>query len=359
MHTDSHVEPVVGLFALRTFRVSIEGHLLPVGCTDTSWITGSCIAECGRNHLAPADDCTCGIYSLQNLNELRVQYASARRVVAVVALEGQVIQGVKGTRAQAARVIDLWLNAGPRGLPLEQRDLLRQNLPDVRFHTDLQQMLSRYPNLVPSRTPRRDLLHAAAGRWWAELTHTRPTVRGGATWALAAAVFAAALLMLGSWTGASSARAAGELTLSVLLAFTWFVLAELPALVGGLLYAGACPPTFLTPRRPVRWLWRAGSALLTGGVLAAVVTGQHVPVGGIAASVAIALVAVNIERFMHAMTPGNGRTRMLVVARGASRPRSVSKSPFERLPLGRGRLGRHGVVPVILTSPPPTTEQGA
>lgn len=111
------LEPVVGLFALRTFRVSTSGLLVPLSFIGSAWADGTCIARCGLGHPAPADDCPCGVYSLRDLRDLRLQYWSAGRLVAVVAPEGLTIEGSKGWRSQAARVVDVWTAPGPRGLP--------------------------------------------------------------------------------------------------------------------------------------------------------------------------------------------------------------------------------------------------
>src|SRR6478672_6646991 len=101
---------------------------------------------------------------MNSIFQLRTQYRQARRLLAVVALEGQTVEGTKGWRSQAARVIDVWTGAGRWGLPAEQDGLLRQNLPGVRFHTDLDPMLAGYPELVPAPRPRSAAFARAADR---------------------------------------------------------------------------------------------------------------------------------------------------------------------------------------------------
>lgn len=137
----------VGVHGLRTFRVSDDGNLLPVTAVDDSWRGGVCVARCRRNpaHAAPADHCRCGIYTFRNLPVLRSQYEPANYLVAVVALEGQTLAGVKGWRSQAGRVVAIWIQPG--ALPDTLLQALSANLPDVPFHADVNRMLADYPEL--------------------------------------------------------------------------------------------------------------------------------------------------------------------------------------------------------------------
>jgi len=73
----SAVEPVVGVVALRTFRVSMNGHLVPATQYSNEWATGAAIARCSGFHQAPADDCSCGAYSMNDVHQLRTQYQQA------------------------------------------------------------------------------------------------------------------------------------------------------------------------------------------------------------------------------------------------------------------------------------------
>jgi len=98
------LEPLVGVFALRTFRVSADGFLLPLSFNSDDWAKGFCIAGCVRApHAAPDPRCTCGLYSLTDLHELRTQYHQADKLLAVVALEGISVEGAMGWRSQAGR----------------------------------------------------------------------------------------------------------------------------------------------------------------------------------------------------------------------------------------------------------------
>ena len=137
----------VGVHGLRTFRVTDDGNLLPVTAVDDSWRGGVCIARCRRNpaHDAPADRCRCGIYTFRNLPVLRSQYEPANHLVAVVALEGQTLEGVKGWRSQAGRVVAVWVQPG--ALPDTLLQALSANLPGVPFSTDVDTMLAAYPEL--------------------------------------------------------------------------------------------------------------------------------------------------------------------------------------------------------------------
>ncbi len=137
----------VGVHGLRTFRVSDDGHLLPVTSVDDSWRGGVCIARCRRTplHSAPVDRCRCGIYSFRSLQVLREQYEPGNYLVAVVALEGQTLAGSKGWRSQAARVVALWVEPG--ALPDPLLALLIANLPGVAVFGSAGDMLAGYPEL--------------------------------------------------------------------------------------------------------------------------------------------------------------------------------------------------------------------
>ena len=105
----------VGRFTLRTFLIDNRNNLrplmLPSGGLD--WVNGQCSATClrhQRRHQAPDVMCSCGIYSVHSLEELKRQYPEeAAEVVAVIAPEGRCITGDKGLRSEYARVIALWI----------------------------------------------------------------------------------------------------------------------------------------------------------------------------------------------------------------------------------------------------------
>ncbi|MGS0688766.1 hypothetical protein ACVBEQ_27050, partial [Nakamurella sp. GG22] len=306
-------EPVVGVFGLRTFRVSANGYLLPLSFTSADWADGTCIARCGLGHAAPADGCTCGIYSLRDLRDLRLQYWSARRLVAVVALEGQAVEGSKGWRSQAARVVDVWTGTGRRGLPAEQMQLLRRHLPGVRFHADMGGMLAGYPELVPVRRPRSALFARAARSWWSSVTRPRLPARRFAVWAAAAVLLTAVLCV----SPAGSAVVAGQLAAALLVLAVVVMLCESPTQLLTVLIAGASPPLLLTPRRPVLRLFRPSSVLLTAGAAASVLTGLPFPATDVAVSAAGWAVLLTVERFMLGLAPSTSPVRIVGFARGA------------------------------------------
>ncbi|MGW4774871.1 hypothetical protein ACWEO2_43445 [Nocardia sp. NPDC004278] len=138
---DSAAEPVVGVYGLRTFTV-YHGTLRPVfkRGDGTAWRDGTCIAECitGARHQAPADGCTCGVYSFRDLNHLRRQYWESATIVGVIALEGRVVEGDSGWRAQAARLVALW----------EQVPGVVYGLPGVKRYRQVEDMVRAYSGLT-------------------------------------------------------------------------------------------------------------------------------------------------------------------------------------------------------------------
>ena len=107
----SSLEPVVGVHGLRTFRVSLDGNLLPLTQLTNDWAGGRCVARCavGGHHTAPETACTCGIHSFRDREHLAKQFAAADSLVAVVALEGATVEGERGWRSQAAQVVAVWV----------------------------------------------------------------------------------------------------------------------------------------------------------------------------------------------------------------------------------------------------------
>lgn len=133
---------------LRTFRVSDDGNLLPVTAVDDSWRGGVCIARCRHrpSHRAPVESCRCGIYTFRTLSVLRGQYAPADLLVAVIALEGQTLAGSRGWRSQAGRVVALWVAS--QALSDDLLMTLADNLPDVKIYQHVDEMLALYPDLA-------------------------------------------------------------------------------------------------------------------------------------------------------------------------------------------------------------------
>lgn len=235
---DEAAELVIGKLGLRTFRVSADGHLVSVvnsGEGDYSdWVGGTCVATCPHQaprprprrgqahrdpHSIPGDHCTCGVYSMHDPYELECQYPLSRRLLAVVALEGQVIIGDYGSRAEAARVIAVWVRPGE--LSGRELEALRLNLPDVRFWFDRAEMTAHHglranirsrPMMRPSvPSVRRDGLSglvkygaSQAVLWWQNLrsSHLWVASTGLRRWlwrmgpALVRGVFAAVALFI-------------------------------------------------------------------------------------------------------------------------------------------------------------------
>jgi hypothetical protein len=148
--TDPSLEPVVGAYGLRTFRVSLDGNLLPLTQLSIDWAGGRCIARCavGGEHTAPETTCTCGIHSFRDLAHLAKQFAAADSLVAVVALEGATVEGDRGWRSQAAQVVAVWI--ADDALPSHLRTALLERLPGVREYSSPEEMVATYPGLTSS-----------------------------------------------------------------------------------------------------------------------------------------------------------------------------------------------------------------
>lgn len=105
------VDLEVGRYALRTFR--FEGDdFFPILNTPNrgGWTReGTCEAICWgsppQKHEAPHLGCECGIYGSHSFYDLKRQYMSAHKFVAVIAAEGRTVVGTRGLRTERARVI--------------------------------------------------------------------------------------------------------------------------------------------------------------------------------------------------------------------------------------------------------------
>ncbi|WP_425308084.1 hypothetical protein AADG42_04805 [Ammonicoccus fulvus] len=147
-------EIAVGIYGLRTFRIREDGYLLPVifSSDDSAalpgiWGRGFCVATCLTNssteHEPPVDSCGCGIYSWNTLARLQRNYRDCTdHVVAVVALEGQTIEGFAGFRSQAARIVALWLNESLA--PVRVQRAVRRTYPGIAIHHDRTRMISHH-----------------------------------------------------------------------------------------------------------------------------------------------------------------------------------------------------------------------
>lgn len=138
---------VSDVYAVRTFHLSLDMHLLPVTDTTTDWVGGDCIAQCrmgGRHGPAPADHCECGIYAVEDIPALDQQnLPAARGLVAVLRLEGPIIESGLEYLAAAARVVALWI--APRLISDRERRQLQANLPGVLFFEGLSEMATQSP----------------------------------------------------------------------------------------------------------------------------------------------------------------------------------------------------------------------
>jgi hypothetical protein len=134
----------VGRYALRTFKIDynrLELKSMTQGSSEsTHWRHGTCEATCLiRNHIAPYEGCSCGIYGTLNLDSLIRQYAfTARDIVAVFAAEGKTIVGEVGLRTAAARVVAWW--SPLRGV----RRICEVQCEGAKKFDDLDTMLAAY-----------------------------------------------------------------------------------------------------------------------------------------------------------------------------------------------------------------------
>ena len=68
-------------------------------------------AHCGYDHMAPALDCTCGIYSFTSLDELCRQGYQGQEILGEVYLWGRIIEHERGYRSQYAYPKKLYLGS--------------------------------------------------------------------------------------------------------------------------------------------------------------------------------------------------------------------------------------------------------
>jgi hypothetical protein len=140
-------DPVVGLFALRTFRIGKNGKLGSIVMDGGNWADGVCEAKCkvsDPSHPAPQTDCNCGIYGTHGLAALFGQYPRfARRIVTVIAAEGITISGPVGLSTSCARVVAYWCGTAVARPPREAQ-AARQQFPGARRYPDLEVMAEIY-----------------------------------------------------------------------------------------------------------------------------------------------------------------------------------------------------------------------
>ncbi len=361
MSVDS-LEPLVGVFALRTFRVSVDGFLLPVSFVGDDWAKGLCIAGCRKApHSAPDPQCTCGLYSLTDLHELRTQYHQADKLLAVVALEGSSIEGAMGWRSQAARVVAMWVSPHRRrGVPDVQVAAMRANYPDIAFYTDRAGMLARYPALIPPPRPRRTALADATRRTASAIRHGRMSSRSALWWAVTAAASFTVMVLLGqpkTWMTGTA--------ITTTLLFWVFVAvgvwADLKLCLGRLLRRGGRVPPVWSHYRPARYIWWVSSAVLFASIPATMALHGPLHLWFLGVYVC-ALLLIRLGEVFVLTLPRAVRARHKLPTRmrsGQNRPRTAGiagppRSGIELL--GRIRSG-DVVIGVKVTPPPPNTPQ--
>jgi hypothetical protein len=127
--------------ALRTFRLSHDGSLLPVSHGSVPWSDGPNTARCEHGeHTPAAPGCSCGFYAYGTLPAAS-RHTQARRVLAVVACWGRVIPGTLGLRAQHARIEALWVS--PRAKP-RYVALVRRRYPSAALYRSRRKMIRRH-----------------------------------------------------------------------------------------------------------------------------------------------------------------------------------------------------------------------
>jgi hypothetical protein len=140
-------EPVVGMYGLRTFKIT-DGRLSSVVAGTGHWEDGVCEAVCTRNpdhQEPPVDGCSCGIYCTHSLAALFAQYsAQAQRIVCVIAPEGPTLSGDTGMRTNAARIVACWCGEPNWRIVPSEREVCRKDAPGARQYYDLRLMVKLY-----------------------------------------------------------------------------------------------------------------------------------------------------------------------------------------------------------------------
>ncbi|MGI8416891.1 MAG: copper transporter family protein [Nakamurella sp.] len=359
------LEPLVGVLALRAFRVSADGFLLPLSFDSDDWAEGICIAGCVRaTHSAPDPRCTCGLYSLTDLHELRTQYHQADKLLAVVALEGVSVEGAMGWRSQAARVVAIWISPDHRRrIPAVQVAALRANYPAIAFHTDRAEMLTHYPALIPPPHPRRTALAEAARRTVSAIRSGRMSTRSAVWWTVAVAVSFIVMLRLGQpkeWMVGSAI----ELNLPLWLFAAVGVWTDLALCLGQLLRRGGRVPPVWSYYRPARYTWWVSSAVLFASIPATIALHGPLHLWFLGLCAAGMLLTKLGEVFVLAL-PRAARSRLGLLARIGVRkkpPRTgVTAAPRRTVIERLGRIRSAGIVaPINITTrpaPPPKNSQ--
>lgn len=94
------------------------------------------------DHAVPDPACTCGIYSFTDAQEVATQYGNyAAETLAVIAPEGQAMEGTRGWRAEKATILAAWVKSD------DARAELRGNYPTVRFYAEIADLFRDYPTI--------------------------------------------------------------------------------------------------------------------------------------------------------------------------------------------------------------------
>ena len=96
-------------YAVRTFK-AVDGKLESVTQRGGHWEDGVCIATCvvDPEHVAPVDDCTCGVYAWWTVEKLLEQYPDAEQMVAIIRMGGEIIEADNGVKAGEAQIVAWW-----------------------------------------------------------------------------------------------------------------------------------------------------------------------------------------------------------------------------------------------------------
>ncbi|SDI77318.1 hypothetical protein SAMN05444157_0090 [Frankineae bacterium MT45] len=170
------VEPMVGeISAVRSFGLSDDGNLFPVGGSDAPWTPGKNTARCirGNSHDAPATDCTCGFYAYLDPAWITQRHGITGTITAVVSCWGQLIAGSRGVRAEFARIAALHL---PADVPREVVAEVTALHPEVEIYRDIQQMYAahpltelegvKHPRLLAKRPPTLRMIAVTRSLYW-------------------------------------------------------------------------------------------------------------------------------------------------------------------------------------------------
>jgi hypothetical protein len=130
-------------YALRTFRAE-GGRLVSVSHSGAHWEGGVCRAACLHDpeHVAPVEGCTCGVYAWWTVDKLLDEYLdTARHMIAVIRMFGEIIVADNGVKASEAHVVAWWAAE-------ESTDIIeacRASCPGARRYFNRDVMVRFYP----------------------------------------------------------------------------------------------------------------------------------------------------------------------------------------------------------------------